>query len=100
MQNRNVINLQDIRMKQNKECGRNAYKRYLKLLENDQLETEVNYILNNIEINGEEESQICLSEKGSLIMDEIAVRTSSPANNEILKMKVMIEQAKSNIKHV
>lgn len=95
MSERNVISLQEARKKQGQECGKNAYKRYLKLLENDQLETEVNYILNTLEVK--EDQQIGLAEKSSMIMDEIANRTSRTTNMAIKQMKSAIEKAKSGL---
>lgn len=95
MSERNVISLQEARKKQGLECGKNAYKRYLKLLENDQLETEVNYILNTLEVK--EDQQIGLAEKSSMIMDEIANRTSRTTNMAIQQMKSAIEKAKSGL---
>jgi hypothetical protein len=85
MENGNVINLADARKKSTQSCGKKAYKRYLRLLETDQLETEVNYILDTMDIT--QNSNITLPEKSELILNEIASRATQPMNEAILAMK-------------
>ncbi|MDA9793005.1 hypothetical protein N9B72_00410 [Bacteriovoracaceae bacterium] len=86
MENGNVINLADARKKSTQNCGQKAYKRYLRLLETDQLETEVNYILDTVDI-AQNNNNITLPQKSELILNEIASRATQPMNEAILAMK-------------
>lgn len=79
----NVINLGEFKeLKETKRCEE-AYGRYLKSLENSQLEIEVNSLLE--EFSGDSYGKDFFS-KGQLILKEITSRAATPVKSKIENM--------------
>jgi hypothetical protein len=80
----NVTDLTTCRIGLESKRKLNAYKDYLTYLEDSQLQSEVDYVLSDVQLSQDSPMQF---KKGELILRELATRsTTGPIQNDMLKM--------------
>lgn len=79
----NVVSLEDLKVKKELHQSSQSYGKYLRTLDNFQLETEVNHL---IKIASEKKTPDDLYAKGKMVLKEISSRVSPLAKAKLHKL--------------